>query len=229
MTGKLHYFAVRRSPLREGDEFMPADKLELQTEKGKVYIEGPVPGEYLESLNMNQGLNNFRPARKQKEALIKISKIPRGLIYIARHQKEIIGYVTFHPPDEYTRWSKHPRILEMGGIEISPDWRKCKIGVNLLQVAFAAKPLEDFIVITMEYAWHWDLRSSGLDVWKYQKMLTGMFSRAGLNKISTDDPDILEHPCNVLMAKIGSKVSKQDMLLFESMRFMGKYGAAVQI
>ncbi|WP_104372812.1 GNAT family N-acetyltransferase [Desulfocucumis palustris] len=208
---------------------MLADILELQTEKGTVYIEGPAPGEYLESLSMNQQLNNFRPAGKQKEALINISKIPQGMIYIARHQKEIIGYVTFHQPDEYTRWSKHPRILEMGGIEISPEWRKYKIGLNLLKVAFSAKPLEDFIVITMEYAWHWDLRSSGLDVWKYQKMLTGMFSRAGLSKVSTDDPDILEHPCNVLMAKIGPGVSKQDILLFESMRFMSKYGEAVQI
>jgi len=207
---------------------MLQDVMELQTPRGNVVIEGPAPGDYLETLSMNGNLNNFRPARKQKQALSSIARMPKGLIYIARHQKEIVGYVTFHPPDEYTRWSKHPRILEMGGIETSTDWRNCKIGINLLKVGFAARFLEDFIAITMEYAWHWDLRNSGLDVWQYQKMLTGMFTEAGLKTISTDDPDILEHPANVLMAKIGPGVSKQDIQLFDSMRFTHEFGKAVQ-
>lgn len=206
---------------------MLRDSLELKTPKGVVIIEGPAPGDYLGSLTMNQNLNNFRPSVKQHQALIKITRMPDAMIYIARHQNEIIGYVTFHQPDEYTRWSKHPKILEMGGIEISPEWRNCRIGLNLLRLAFAARELEEFIVVTMEYCWHWDLRSSGLDVWAYQKMLTGMFARAGLHKVATDDPDILEHPANVLMAKIGIRVSKQDIATFESMRFMRQYGKAV--
>lgn len=208
-------------------ENMLRDTLELQTPKGPVFIEGPAPADYLESLNMSTDMNNFRPALKQKQALVKITQLPYGMIYIARHGDEIVGYVTFHQPDEYTRWSKHQKILEMGGIEISPAWRNCRIGLNLLKLAFAARELEEFIVITMEYCWHWDLRSSGLDVWGYQKMLTGMFARAGLQKVPTDDPDIIEHPANVLMAKIGPKASKHDIIEFESMRFMRRYGEAV--
>jgi acetoin utilization protein AcuA len=199
---------------------MHSEVKELSTPKGNVFIEGPAPDNYLETLTMNDKLNNFRPAKKQKQALINISNISGGMIYIARHQQEIIGYITFHPPDRYTRWSKHSKIIEMGGIEISPDWRNCKIGLNLLKVGFSDKIMESFIIITMEYAWHWDLVNSGLNVWEYQKMLTGMFSRAGLKIISTDDPDILEHPANLLMAKTGACVSKEDVQLFESMRFM---------
>lgn len=206
---------------------MIANVLELETPKGLVYMEGPVEGSYITSLVMNQMLTNFRPPKKQQEALARITGLPEGMVYIARHGNEIIGYVTFHKADEFTRWFKHPRVLEMGGIEISPDWRNCKVGENLMRVAYSDKTLDDYIVLTMEYCWHWDLRNSKLDVWEYQKMLTKLFGRVGLNKVTTDDPDITEHPANVLMARIGKNVSKQDIVLFESMRFLGKLGSSM--
>ncbi|MHB8158202.1 MAG: GNAT family N-acetyltransferase [Desulfocucumaceae bacterium] len=208
---------------------MYTDTYTFETPKGQVHIEGAVSGAYIDSLRMNSNLKNFRPPDKQKEALIKITDLPNGMIYIARHQDEIIGYITFHHADEYTRWSRHPKVLEMGGIEISPDWRRCSVGDNLMRVAYSEKKLEDFIVITMEYCWHWDLRSSNLDVWAYQKMLTKLFGRVGLNKITTDDPDIIEHPANVLMVSFGKKVPKEDILRFEAMRFLGKLGAEMDL
>jgi acetoin utilization protein AcuA len=197
--------------------------------KGQVYIEGPVSEDYIESLIMNQNLRNFRPPDKQKEALIRITAMSEAMVYIARHAQEIIGYITFHKPDEYTRWSRHPRILEMGGIEISPDWRKCGVGDNLMRLAYADKNLDNFIVITMEYCWHWDLRNTTLDVWGYQKMLTKLFARVGLIKISTDDPDIIEHPANVLMARVGKNVSREDHMRFEAMKFLGKLGTSMDL
>lgn len=208
---------------------MSAGLFKLETPKGMVHIEGPVSGEYIQSLEMNQNLNNFRPAKRQKEALLRITGMPNGMIYIARHENEIIGYVTFHKADDYTRWIKHPKIVEMGGIEISPDWRKCNVGDTLMKVSFSDNALDDYIVITMEYCWHWDLRNCNLDVWEYQKMLTKLFARVGLNKVTTDDPDIIEHPANVLMARIGKNVSMNDVLKFESLRFLGKLGSAVDL
>jgi len=202
---------------------------QFETPRGQVYIEGPVTGDYIDSLQMNQNLRNFRPADKQKEALIKITGMSFGMVYIARNQNEIIGYMTFHMADEYTRWHKHPRVVEMGGIEISPDWRKCNVGDHLMKSAFSNEALEDYIVLTMEYCWHWDLRNCNLDVWEYQKMLTKLFARVGLNKTTTDDPDIIEHPANVLMARIGKKVSREDIMKFESMRFLGKLGSSVDL
>lgn len=206
---------------------MIADVYQFETPKGLVYVEGPAEGNYIESLVLNDRLTNFRPPRKQKEALVKITGLPEGMVYIARHQNEIIGYITFHKADEFTRWHKHPRVLEMGGIEISPDWRQCKVGDNLMRVAFSCKALDEYIVLTMEYCWHWDLRNSNLDVWEYQRMLTKLFARVGLNKVTTDDPDIIEHPANVLMARIGRNVSKQDLMLFETLRFLGKLGDSI--
>lgn len=205
---------------------MARNTLELETPKGPVVIEGPVEASRIAAMEMNQRLTNFRPPAKQKEALVRITGLPNGMIYIARHQNEIIGYVTFHPVDEFTRWHKHPRVLEMGGIEISPDWRQCRVGENLLKLAFSDRALDDFIVLTMEYCWHWDLRNCNLDVWAYQKMLTGLFARAGLSKVTTDDPDIIEHPANVLMTKIGKDVPREDIMLFEALRFLGRLGSS---
>ncbi|MEW6273993.1 MAG: GNAT family N-acetyltransferase [Bacillota bacterium] len=208
---------------------MVMQQVALETPKGTVYIEGPVSDTYVENLTMNQLLTNFRPPERQKVALMKITNLPAGMIYLARHEQEIVAYVAFHRPDEYSRWSKHPRVLEMGGIEVSPAWRQCRLGENLLKLAFSNERLEDFIVITTEYCWHWDLKNTGLSLWGYQQMLTKLFGKVGLKKVTTDDPDILEHPANVLMARIGRNVSKEDVALFESMRFMGKYSQAANL
>jgi acetoin utilization protein AcuA len=197
--------------------------VELETPKGLVIFEGPVTDSYLDSLSMNKGLTNFRPPDRQKEALKQITNLPDGMIFIARHEKEIIGYVTFHHPDDFSRWSKHPRVLEMGGIEVSPEWRGCRVAENLLKLAYSHPAVENFIVITTEYCWHWDTRNTGLDIWAYQKMLTRLFGKAGLEKVTTDDPDILEHPANVLMARKGKNVSREDIMLFEQMRFLRRY------
>lgn len=196
----------------------------FKTAMQKAVVEGPVSAADLENLYMNEKLTNFRPPARQKEALITISKMPEGMVYIARHGREITGYVTFHYPDKYSRWSRHPRVLELGGIEISPDWRRCGIGAALLKKAFANPVMEDYIVVAIEFCWHWDLKGSGLGMFEYQRMLTGLFGIVGLERRATDDPDITEHPANVLMARVGKNVKKEDVVLFESMLFEEKTG-----
>lgn len=197
-------------------------QIKYQSPKGQIIIEGPADGNAIKALTMNERLTNFRTPEKQQLALVEISGLPMGMIYIARHEKEIVGYITFHEPDPFIRWSKHPNVVEMGGIEVSEDWRRCKIGVNLLKLGFANPVLENHIVITMEYCWHWDVNQTGLSVWDYQRMLTKLFGSVGLKKVPTDDPDILEHPANVLMARYGSNVSPEDKALFEAMAFESK-------
>jgi acetoin utilization protein AcuA len=182
-------------------------------------LEGPVSPETLEILNINNKLTNFRPAKEQKKSLISISEMPESMIYIARAGCEIVGYVTFHAPDKYFRWSKHPKVLELGGIEISCEWRKRGIAEELLKEAFSNPVMEDYIVITTEFCWSWDLRGSGLDVFEYQKMLEKLFGIVGLKRKATNDPDITEHPANVLMARIGKSISSDDILMFEKLLF----------
>lgn len=191
----------------------------IKTPGEGILIEGPVSAVHLEKLRMNDELTNFRPPAAQKKALIEISNLLEGMIYIARHNREIIGYVTFHYPDGYSRWSKHPKILELGAIEISPQWRKRGIAEDLLRYAFSNPVMEDFIVITIEFCWHWDLERSRLGLFNYQKMLEKLFGMVGLKRRATDDPDVTEHPANVLMARVGQNVGEIDNTLFENMLF----------
>ncbi|HUW63499.1 MAG TPA: hypothetical protein VMW83_02200 [Spirochaetia bacterium] len=50
-------------------------------------------------------------------------------------------------------------------------------------------------------------------------MLTRLFGRTGMVVRFTDDPEIKEHPANVLMARIGANVPTPDILAFEDMLF----------
>lgn len=191
----------------------------FETPKGKVEILGPVTSEYIASLKMNKKLNNFRRASRQQEALMQVSDLPEGIVYIAKHQDEIIGYVMFHHPNQHSRWSKHPRLLELGAIEISKDWKKMKIATNLLRVAFNNSDLEEYVVITTEFYWHWDINDSKLSIWDYQKMLRKLFSSAGFKRRHTDDPEILEHPANMLMVRFGGELTDYHIKLFENLTY----------
>lgn len=193
----------------------------LKTSLGEVLIEGPLAAAKLDELCMNNKLTVFRSPAKQKEALSAIARLPEGMVYIARCDREIVGYVTFHYPDAFSRWSKHPVVLELGGIEICPDWRQRGIGVALLREAFINPVMENHIIVTVEFCWHWDLKSSGLDLFAYQKMLARLFGSVGLSRRATDDPDIIEHPANVLMVRVGSNVSCEDNIRFNDMLFEG--------
>ncbi len=203
--------------------YPPAEKtLQVQTPRGAVHLLGPVRSERLQQLTFAEGLRNFRPANRQKEALVKIAALPEGMIYAALHGETVIGYVTFHRPNKYSRWSKHPRVLEVGTIEVAPEWRQFKIAKKLLELAFDNPALDDCIVITIEFCWHWDLEQARMNVWQYQKMLTRLFGSVGMQKIPTDDPTITEHPANVLMAKFGKNVSPADLQLFAELQFEKK-------
>jgi len=188
----------------------------------RVFVAGPVTPGVLSGLAMNRMLDNFRKPERQKEALIQIAGLDPGLVFIARCEDEIVGYVTFVRPDPYTRWSKHSRTLELGAVEVSPEWRRCYVGSRLLQAAFACPLLEDWIVITLEYCWHWDLTGTNLETWEYRNMLTKLFGRAGLAVKRTDDPDILEHPANLMMARVGRRVPLLDAVAFEAMLIENK-------
>ncbi len=192
---------------------------EIITNKGPVIFEGPVSSEYLDSLEINRALNNFRHPKRQKEALGLVANHPEGLVYIARSGPEIIGYVLFHYPNKYSRWVRHPRVLELGAIEISRDWQQKGIAKELLQEAFKNPVLDEYILISTEFYWHWNLRTSGLGVWEYQNMIKRIYGSVGFKRRHTDDPEILEHSANMLMVRIGKNVGKSHVEMFDELTY----------
>ena len=191
----------------------------LATPKGQVEFLGPLIRESIEPLDMNKNLNNFRRASRQKEALLQVSDLPEGIVYVAKHANEIIGYVLFQHPSEFSRWNKHPRLLELGAIEIGRNWKCMGIASKLLQETFKNPELEEYIVITTEFYWHWDLEGSGLSVWQYQRMLKKLFGSVGFKRRHTDDPEILEHSANMLMVRFGKTITDVHLKAFEDLTY----------
>lgn len=195
-----------------------------ETNLGSVIIEGPVESSELKKYHFHDDLNAFRPAAKQYEALIGITELPEGRIIIARAQHMIVGYVTYVHPDPAERWSEITieELIELGAVEVIPDYRGQKVASKLLEVSMMDEYMENYIVFSTEYYWHWDLEKSGLNVWEYRKMMERMMAAGGLKPQATDDPEIISHPANSLMVRIGNNVPKQSIEKFDELLFLDR-------
>ena len=198
---------------------------ELQTPNGTLVLEGPITGTELAGYKFHQDLTAFRPPEQQQKALIEIADLPEGRIIVARKEDIIVGYVTFLYPDPLERWSegKMENLIELGAIEVIPEFRGNAVGKNLLIVSMLDKAMDDYIIITTEYYWHWDLKGTGLNVWEYRKIMEKMMNAGGLVWYATDDPEISSHPANCLMARIGKRIERESVQQFDQLRFMNRF------
>lgn len=211
-----------------GDKKMEHNKtyysMELETDDGPLIIEGPVSSENVASYEYHPDLTAFRKPSEQHEAIIEIAKLPEARIIIARHHNTIVGYVTYLHPDPLERWSlgKMDNLIELGAIEVIPQFRGYHVGQNMLRLSMKDDAMEDYIIITTEYYWHWDLKGTGLDVWDYRKVMEKLMNAGGLVWYATDDPEICSHPANCLMVRIGSRVKQESIQKFDQLRFMNR-------
>jgi acetoin utilization protein AcuA len=198
---------------------------ELKTPHGRLIIEGPISPEKLASYEFHKDLVAFRPPAQQHKALVEIAGLPEGRIIVARSGHMIVGYVTYLYPDPLERWSEGGMedLIELGAIEVIPEFRGSRVGKNLLIVSMMDDAMEDYIIITTEYYWHWDLKGTGLNVWEYRKVMEKMMNAGGLVWYATDDPEISSHPANCLMAKIGKRIPPESVQKFDQLRFMNRF------
>ncbi|MFM1654384.1 N-acetyltransferase [Brevibacillus sp. B_LB10_24] len=198
---------------------------EMDVRGHRLVIEGPVEPERLAALRFDEGLRAFRVPAEQQKALVEIAALPEGRIIIAREDDLVLAYVTILYPDPLERWSeaKMDDLLELGAIEVSHQVRGCGVSKAMLGVAFSDDALEDFIVITTEYYWHWDLKGTGLNVWQYRKVMEKVMGSVGMVWMATDDPEICSHPANCLMVRIGKRVPQESIEKFDSIRFQNRF------
>lgn len=199
--------------------------LQIEKKAGHLLIEGPVLPQRIAVLAMDEGLTAFRNPPAQKKALEEIAALPEGRVILAVHNDTIIGYVTFLYPDPMERWSeaKMEDLLELGAIEVTSRFRHQHVGEDMLELAFRGGALEEYIVFTTEYYWHWDLKGTGLDVWAYRKIMEKVMASVGLSWFATDDPEICSHPANCMMARIGSLVPLESIEAFDRIRFQNRF------
>ncbi|MEW4089367.1 GNAT family N-acetyltransferase [Bacillus altitudinis] len=197
----------------------------IERETGTILIEGPVPASELAKYSFHEGLTAFRTPEEQKQALVEIADLPEGRIIIARVDELVVGYVTYLYPDPLERWSEGnmDNLIELGAIEVAPPFRGCSLGKHLLDVSMMDEQMENYIIITTEYYWHWDLKGTKKNVWEYRKMMEKMMNAGGLVWFATDEPEISSHPANCLMARIGKNVSPDSIERFDRLRFHQRF------
>jgi acetoin utilization protein AcuA len=194
-------------------------------DRSEIIVEGPVTAESLSGLSMHPQLDAFRRPNEQHEALKEIAGLPEGRIILARDGSTIVGYVTFHYPDEIERWSEGNMqdLIELGAIEVADDYRSIGLGKKMIQLAFQENQMENVICFTTEYYWHWDLEKSGLTVWEYRQMMEKLMKSVDMIWFATDDPEICSHPANCLMVRIGKQVPQASAEQFDRIRFNQRF------
>lgn len=191
----------------------------------ELIIEGPIPADILSRLTLHHDLDAFRRPAEQHKALIEISELEEGRIIAARDGEIIVGYVTFHYPDELERWSEGGMddLIELGAVEVADEYRSLGLGKRMIRTAFAGGQLENAIVYTTEYYWHWDLEATGLNVWEYRTMMENLMKTVGMVWFATDDEEICAHPANCLMVRIGKEVPLSSVEQFDRVRFRQRF------
>lgn len=197
----------------------------IPLEERCLVIEGPVPPGRLAELTMHPDLDAFRRPAEQHKALVEIAGLEEGRIILTREENMIVGYVTFHYPDEQERWSQGNMedLIELGAIEVANDYRSLGLGQKMIKTAFEDGQMEQYIVFTTEYYWHWDLKTSGLSVWDYRKMMERLMKVVDMVWYATDDPEICSHPANCLMVRIGRDVPISSKEQFDRIRFQQRF------
>lgn len=193
-------------------------KSAFQTPLGQLNIRGPVTLETLKSYHLAEGLNCFRSSHLQHEALIKLAGQPDGIVFTASLANTVISYVSFQKPD-YPWWLDRcmPEIIELGGLETDLSWRKMGLTNILLDNIFKNPEFtyfEDYIVLAVQFVQSWDIRNTGLDPWAYRDFMLKLFKKYGFTTWETVDPEIREHPCNVLLARTGKKLDNSCIMQF---------------
>ncbi|MFC4737572.1 GNAT family N-acetyltransferase [Bacillus daqingensis] len=194
-------------------------------ENRQFQIAGPLSTDTIEQAEFDDGLKAFRQPEQQKKALIDVSKLEESRIVAAIENNKIVGYAVYLYPDEMERWSQYrfDNLIELGAIEVSMDYRGHNLAKEILKVSMMDDAVEDYIIITTEYYWHWDLRGTGLSIWDYRDIMEKVMKSGGLMWYATDDPEITSHPANCLMARVGSRVSTESVHEFDRVRFQNRY------
>jgi GNAT superfamily N-acetyltransferase len=192
----------------------------ISTPLGKLQIRGPVNSKQMAACYLNKGLCCFRQPCSQHQALIELSGQYDGIIFTASLANQVVSYVSFQKPD-YPWWINRcfPKLIELGSIETDPSWRKLGLGKALLDSIFKNHTFthfEDLVVIAAHFVQSWDLKNTGLTPWAYRQFMIAFFSQYGFSTWETVDPEIREHPSNVLLSRIGKNISKKEIALFTS-------------
>lgn len=175
---------------------------------------------YLDDYIFHPLLNRFREAREQQKAILQALDHD-GRICIATDREQIIGYTLIVRPEENERWSYLDYIRILGVLEVAPSYRGQGIAKAVLKGVLEDKSVENYIILSQEYAWHWDLKMVDGDIERYKKLLKDVLQTGGFRETVTDEPNIAQYQHNFLMSRFGANISPHQFNEFMKLANMG--------
>jgi len=164
----------------------------------------------------------YKSLYTRRESLEKNAALPDADVTLAlKEQNHIIGFGVLAYPEPDERWNKlGPQVMmEVKAIEVSRSWRSTGLAGGIIQTMMSQPIIEDKIIYMVGYSWTWDLDGTGLSAQAYRRMLIRLFEPSGFQEYQTNEPNICLKPENILLARIGRNVTKEQQDNFKWLRF----------
>jgi acetoin utilization protein AcuA len=163
-------------------------------------------------------------ADRQHAALITVAGLAYGRVLVAHCGRQLVAYLTFHPPEGECRWASLPRgkILELGGIEVARGYRGMGLARRLMDLAFATPDFDEIIVYAQALTWCWDLEGTGMSMADYRQMMLRLFGAYGFKSYVTDEPNIRYDQLSILLGRVGTKSPPALVEAFQALLIEGK-------
>lgn len=197
----------------------------VSSPRGPVRLLSVCPPAFLHTLTLEEGIGRFARYRSiisGVKTLETVSTLPDANVTIAFSPAgQIIGYIECSYPDAVEGWRDNADGLcyELGAIEVSRNWRRCGLARAMTALILADAFIETKIFFLTGYCWHWDVDQTGLSVYAYRNMLVRLFRPFGFRVYLTTNPEITMSSANVLMARVGSRVTPAQVERFQKMLF----------
>lgn len=195
-----------------------------ETPQGSLTVRSLCPPGFFTGLRLDSGLGRFAHYSsiiQNVEAFESVASQIGGRVTLAIIDTTlIVGYcVGWYPaPDE--RWSALGELMyESAAVEVSRNFRGLQIGRRMVDMTMDDDFFEDKITYMTGLSWHWDLEGKGLTAAKYRVMMMELYGRYGFREVYTNEPNIALRPENVMMIRVGSRVSEEDLKRFRYLRF----------
>lgn len=204
---------LAQSPVDAPNPLIAGANCAYVTPAGKIYLRDRCSNSFLEQLKPDAGLHAFaHQPEREHELLLKIAGSEQGEVAVAyTSEGVIVGQITF---TDAGAWWKDVGVCREVAIEVSENWRKRGVAHQLMKLLAGREDLEDRILLAMGFSWHWDTRQLGINIPRYREMLEQMVAPYGFTEYLTAEPNIRDHPFNILLARLGSRVEAHTLSQF---------------
>ena len=195
------------------------------TPKGDIRIFSFCRPEQIQQYNFDRHFgirDDFKSLFTQRESLAQsAAREGANLVLALAGAEDIIGYGLLAYPDEGERWAELGAeiMMELKAIEVGRSYQSCGIAPGIVKMLLTYPRIEEKIIYLVGYSWTWDLKGKNLTGQEYRQMLVKLFEPFGFKEYETNEPNICLRPENILMCRVGQKVTRKIKDRFKWLRF----------